>query len=83
MKWDFRSASGFSGMLVYAGLAVLGELCFGDAHVYWLLLLWSYACLLPFGYSWCLLLVLVTLPGVCLFCSWVFSDLLVCLWPCL
>ena len=37
MRKDFRADSWFSGVLVYSGLAVVGEHSSDDVHVHWLL----------------------------------------------
>ena len=46
-RWDFRIDSSFSGVLVYLGLVVVGELVTDYAHVFWLLLLLVFS--LPFS----------------------------------
>ena len=63
-------------MLVYSGLAVVGELGSDDAQVFWFLLLMVLCLPLAIWIS----LVFVDL-GVCLFCPWVASGLLEGLQP--
>ena len=67
-------------MLVYTGLAVVGELGSDNAHLYWLLLLMVLQLPLTMQLFWCLK-VWATWSRVCLLFPWVGSGPLVGLRP--